>query len=571
MARIPDAFIDDLIARTDIVELIHSRVPLKRKGKEYTACCPFHDERTPSFTVSPSKQFYHCFGCGAHGSALRFLMDYERLEFRDAVEELAKRAGVEVPRETGQRNQAHDSQDLYGIMDEAARFFQRHLGQSSAAQQYLERRGVDARICEQFGLGCAPDGFHALRDALGNNPQRLNLLDRAGLLSKNDRGNTYDKFRDRLMFPIFDRRGRVIAFGGRVLKPDASPKYLNSPDTTLFHKGRELYGLWQVRQAQQQLTRLIVVEGYMDVIALFQHGLTQSVATLGTATTSEQAELLFRTAADVVFCFDGDRAGRAAAWKALEAVLPRLRDGRQAMFLFLPEGEDPDTLIRQEGAAGFEARLNAATPLSQYFFDHLGEGVQLSSIDGRARLVERAKPLLAHIPDGAFADLMQQRLAQLSGLSAQRLPAPPPRRVPRVSAAPAPKRSLVRSVISLLLQQPSLALEAPPPYRFAALRQPGVALLVELMELIHTRPEISTGILLEAFAGHKNVEALQTLAAITLPGERAQWQMEFRDAIAQLERQTLHQRISELRERQASLDADEKTELRELLHAIARG
>jgi len=571
MARIPDAFIDDLIARTDIVELIHARVPLKRKGKEYTACCPFHDERTPSFTVSPSKQFYHCFGCGAHGSALRFLMEYDRLEFLDAVEELAKRAGVEVPRETGQRHQHHDSQDLFGILDEAARFFQRQLAQHTAAQAYLDRRGVDATIREQFGLGCAPDGFHALREALGTSPQRLNLLDRAGLLSKNDRGHVYDKFRDRLMFPILDRRGRVIAFGGRVLKPDASPKYLNSPETTLFHKGRELYGLWQVRQAQQQIQRLIVVEGYMDVMALFQHGLPQAVATLGTATTPDQAELLFRTAPDVVFCFDGDRAGRAAAWKALEAVLPRLRDGRQAMFLFLPEGEDPDTLIRQEGAAGFEARIREATPLSQYFFDQLGEGVQLSSIDGRARLMERARPLIAHIPEGAFADLMQQRLAELSGLSAQRPPVPPPWRVSRSVRTPAPKRSLVRGAIALLLQDPSLALRVAPPYRFAALRQPGTALLIELLDLIHTRPDIRTGALLDAFAEHPDAPALRKLAAMSLPGESAQWQAEFQDAIVQLNRQTLHQRIAELRERQADLDADEKAQLRELLQAIARG
>jgi len=566
MARIPDAFIDELIARTDIVELIHARVPLKRKGKEYTACCPFHDERTPSFTVSPNKQFYHCFGCGAHGNALRFLMDYERLEFLDAIEELAKRAGLEVPRETGQRNQTHDSQDVYGILDEAARFFRQHLRQSAAAQQYLDRRGIDAGIGEQFGLGCAPDGFHALRDALGTSPQRLNLLDRAGLLSKNDRGNIYDKFRDRLMFPIHDRRGRVIAFGGRVLKADANPKYLNSPETALFHKGRELYGLWQVRQ--QQAKRLIVVEGYMDVIALFQHGLTQAVATLGTATTSDQAELLFRNAPDVVFCFDGDRAGRAAAWKALEAVLPRLRDGRQAMFLFLPEGEDPDSLIRLEGAAGFEARLNTATPLSQYFFDQLSEGVQLSALDGRARLAERARPLLDKLPDGAFSELMQQRLAELTGLSAQRSPAPPPRKVSRARPTPAPKRSLVRSAIALLLQQPSLALALEPPYPFASLRQPGITLLIELIELVHTRPDIRTGALLEAFADRDETPALQKLAVTLLPGEAAQWQAEFLDAITQLNRQTLQQRIIELRERQPALGAAEKTELRDLLQAL---
>jgi len=568
MARIPDAFIDDLIARTDIVELINARVPLKRKGREYTACCPFHDERTPSFTVSPSKQFYHCFGCGAHGSALRFLMEYDRLEFLDAVEELAKRAGVEVPRETRQQHQSHDNQALYTIMDEAAQFFCRHLAGNATVQQYLERRGVDTQICAQFGLGYAPDHFHALRDALGTSPQRLNLMERAGLLSKNDRGHTYDKFRDRLMFPIHDRRGRVIAFGGRVLTADANPKYLNSPETTLFHKGRELYGLWQVHQARQRAERLIVVEGYMDVIALFQHGLPQAAATLGTATTSDQAELLFRNAADVVFCFDGDRAGRAAAWKALQAVLPQLRDGRQAMFLFLPEGDDPDSLIRREGTAGFEARLREATPLSQYFFDHLREGVQLSSLDGRARLMEHARPLLAQIPDGAFLDLMQQHLAELTGLSTQRVP--PPRPVMRSRAAtPTPKLSLVRSAIALLLQQPALALSLTPPYLFAALQQPGVPLLIELIELVHARPDISVGALLDAFSGRAEAGPLQKLAAITRPGERAQWQLEFQDAVGQLERQTRQQRIAELQARQPALEAAEKAELRALLQTLS--
>jgi len=568
MARIPDAFIDDLIARIDIVELINERLPLKRKGREYSACCPFHDERTPSFTVSPSKQFYHCFGCGAHGSALRFLMEYDRLEFLDAVEELAKRAGVEIPRDTHLHHQNHDNQDLFEILDEATRFFQHHLNQNTAAQQYLERRGVDASIREQFALGCAPEGFEALRNALGSSPQRLRLLARAGLLSKSDHGHTYDKFRGRLMFPIPDRRGRVIAFGGRILKPDGNPKYLNSPETPLFHKGRELYGLWQVRQAQKQIHRLIVVEGYMDVIALFQHGLAQAVATLGTATTSDQAELMFRNAHDVTFCFDGDRAGRAAAWKALEAILPSLRDGRQAMFLFLPEGEDPDTLIRQEGAAGFEARLQAATPLPQYFLDHLSKGVRLTSVNGRARLMERAQPLLNKIPDGAFADLMQQRLAELTGLSTQHTPPPPPRRILRPPATPAPKRSLVRSAIALLLQQPALALSLKPPYLFAKLRQPGITLLLELIEFIHTRPDIRTGALLEAFASHDQSQALQKLAVTLLPGEAAQWQIEFLDAIAQLNRQTLQQRIDELRIRQSALEASEKSELRELLLAL---
>ena len=277
MARIPDAFIDDLLARTDIVELVGSRVPLKRQGKEYASRCPFHDERSASFTVSPTKQFYHCFGCGAHGTAISFLMNYDRLEFLDAVDELAKRAGMEVPRDTQQRNATPDSVDQYAALDAAAKFFQKQLAISDKARGYFDRRGVDDAIRTQFGLGYAPDGFSALRDALGTDPQRMALLERVGLFSKNDKSHIYDKFRDRVMFPIHDRRGRTIAFGGRVLDPEDSPKYLNSPETPLFHKGRELYGLWQVRQTNSRIERLIVVEGYMDVIALFQHGITQAV------------------------------------------------------------------------------------------------------------------------------------------------------------------------------------------------------------------------------------------------------------------------------------------------------
>ncbi|MBS0460876.1 MAG: DNA primase, partial [Proteobacteria bacterium] len=344
MARIPDAFIDDLLARTDIVELIGARVPLKRQGHEYAARCPFHDERSPSFTVSPNKQFYHCFGCGAHGTAIAFLMNYDRLEFLDAVEELAKRAGVEVPREARRSGGGGDATDLYDMLEAAAQFFRRQLQDTPVAQDYLRQRGVDTDCRQRFGIGYAPDAWDALKNALGTDERRLRLLEAAGLFSKGDSGRVYDKFRKRIMFPIHDRRGRVIAFGGRVTSKDDSPKYLNSPETSLFHKGRELYGLWQVRQAHSKIERLIVVEGYMDVVALFQYGVTQAVATLGTATTPEHAELLFRNAPDVVFCFDGDKAGRGAAWKALEAALPRMRDGRQAFFLFLPEGEDPDSI-----------------------------------------------------------------------------------------------------------------------------------------------------------------------------------------------------------------------------------
>lgn len=571
MARIPDAFIDDLLARTDIVELIGTRVPLKRQGREYSARCPFHDERSPSFTVSPTKQFYHCFGCGAHGTAISFLMNYDRLEFLDAVDELAKRVGMEVPRDTQQRNANPDSVDMYAALEAADQFFRRQLAATPKALEYFARRGVSEAVRAQFGLGYAPDGFSALRDALGTDPRRMKLLERVGLFSKNDKGHIYDKFRDRVMFPIHDRRGRTIAFGGRVLQKDDGPKYLNSPETPLFHKGRELYGLWQVRQANQKIARLIVVEGYMDVIALFQHGIAQAVATLGTATTPDHAELLFRNAPDVYFCFDGDAAGRRAATRAMESVLPRMKDGRQAFFLFLPDGEDPDSLVRAEGEAGFDARLAQATPLSQFFFDELAQDVNLSTLDGKARLAERAKPLLAQIPDGAFADLMQQRLTEITGVGAARAGAPAqppaPTRVQRPMPANTQKRSLVRGAIALLLQRPALALSTQPPYPFAGLQQPGVPLLAELMDLVHARPDLTTGALLEHFAEREEGVALQKLAMLDMPGEETTWQTEFHDAVVQLEKQTLQQRIDALqaKQREAGLDDDDKTELRALL------
>ncbi len=570
MARIPDAFIDDLLARTDIVEVIGTRVPLKRQGKEYSARCPFHDERSPSFTVSQTKQFYHCFGCGAHGTAISFLMNYDRLEFLDAVDELAKRVGMEVPKDAIKRNDNDDSREMYAALEAAAKFFQRQLQASDTARAYLDRRGVDEDIRTQFSIGYAPDGFSALKDALGTDERRTKLLDKTGMLSKNDSGRVYDKFRDRVMFPIHDRRGRVIAFGGRVLEKDDGPKYLNSPETPLFHKGRELYGLWQVRQANQKIERLVVVEGYMDVVSLFQYGVTQAVATLGTATTPDHAELLFRNSPDVYFCFDGDAAGQRAAWKALESVLPRMKDGRQAFFLFLPDGEDPDSIVRSEGAAGFDARLRQATPLSQFFFDELGKDVNLTSLDGKARLAERAKPLLTQIPDGAFGDLMRQRLGEITGVGVPQQAALPSKPKP-ISRLPAStqKRSLVRAAISVLLQQPSLGLSLEPPYGFKDLKQPGVELLVELLSLVHARPEITTGALLQHFAERDELSALQKLASQVLPGNDTTWRMELLDAVVQLEKQTVEQRIEELqaKSRDIGLDDADKYELRALLQA----
>jgi DNA primase len=541
VSRIPDAFIDELLARTDIVELIGARVALKRQGREFSARCPFHDERSPSFTVSPNKQFYHCFGCGAHGSAIKFLMEYDRLEFLDAVEELARRAGMEVPRETRQRNEQGDFAALIDTCEQAARFFRAQLAATPRAQDYVRRRGLNAETVERFAIGYAPAGWDALKNALGTDRSQLERLDKVGLLSKSDSGKVYDKFRDRLVFPIHDRRGRVIAFGGRVLEKDDGPKYLNSPETPLFHKGRELYGLWQVRQAHAKIPQLVVVEGYMDVVALFQVGVTTAVATLGTATTPDHAELLFRNAPDVYFCFDGDRAGRGAAWKALESVLPRLRDGRQAHFLFLPEGDDPDSLVRREGAAGFAAQLKRAVPLSEFFFAEMSREIELGSLDGKARLAERCRPLLAQIPDGAFRDLMAQRLAELSGVglaaAAQKAPATA---APRAGGG-APRGSLVRTAIALLLQRPALVDQVPESLPFAHLQQRGVGLLIELIELIRSRPGITMPAVLEHFEGREEQAALEKLAMADLLTDPAEWGPEIVGALLRLELDALRQ------------------------------
>jgi DNA primase len=577
MARIPDRFIDDLLARVDIVEVIESRVPLKRAGRDYTARCPFHDERSPSFSVSPTKQFYHCFGCGAHGSAIKFLMEYDRLEFVDAVEDLAARVGLQVPYEGGVARGPQDQfAELYEVLDASARFFQKQLPGSEKCRRYLEKRGLDAAMIQRFGLGYAPDSWDAIKHAVGTTEARLKALDKSGMLSSNDKGGSYDKFRDRLMFPIQDRRGRIIAFGGRVMGEADGPKYLNSPETPLFHKGRELFALHQVRQSHSKIPRLIVVEGYMDVISLFQFGITQAVATLGTATTKDHAELLFRNSADVYFCFDGDKAGRSAAWRAVESVLPRMKDGRQAFFLFLPEGEDPDTLVRKEGAEGLEARLKDATALSEFFFAELAKDVDLRGLEGKARLAERAKPLLAQIPDGAFRDLMQQSLADRTGMQrpTQAVAAQhtgPVGRAPH--SKPPAQRSVVRAAVALLVQKPEIATALEPPYLFGTLRQPGIPLLMELISLCRARPEMNTATLLQQFEGREEYEPLAKLALVDFPSAPEHWRIEFVDACEQLNRQTLQQRIDELLAKQDSgfpLSAAEKSELREALSVKAR-
>lgn len=421
---IAQSFIDDLLNRSDIVEVVSSRVQLKKSGKNYTACCPFHQEKTPSFTVSQEKQFYYCFGCGAGGNALGFIMDHDHLEFPEAVEELASRAGVKVEREASSGGPRQPRQPanspLYDLLSAASDYYRgalRNHPQRDAAVNYLKQRGVSGIIARDFALGFAPPGWDNLSKQLGGDNLQQQALIEAGLLVENaETKRRYDRFRDRIMFPIHDSRGRIVGFGGRVLGDD-KPKYLNSPETAVFHKGQELYGLYEARKHNRQLSEIIVVEGYMDVIALAQQGLRNAVATLGTATSEEHIKRLFRVVPNILFCFDGDNAGRKAAWRALEATLGNLKDGLQARFLFVPEGEDPDSLIRSEGLEAFQARIaQQAVPLTAYFFTHLSETINLDSLEGKAHLATLAAPLLERIPGVNLRALMQQKLARITDL-----------------------------------------------------------------------------------------------------------------------------------------------------------
>ena len=436
MARIPQKFIDDLLDRVDIVEVIDRRVKLKKTGKNFSACCPFHDEKTPSFSVNPGKQFYYCFGCGAGGNALGFLMDYERLEFPEAVESLAQTVGLQVPKEElrpGQTPPQDTNRPILEQLEQATRFYEHSLRKHSEAKRavaYLKGRGLSGEIARAFRVGFAPPGWDNLLQTADNDAQQIKRLTDGGMLVTNDRGRTYDRFRDRIVFPILDARGRVIAFGGRVLGDD-KPKYLNSPETPVFHKSRELYGLYQARKSERSLNRIVVVEGYMDVIALAQYGIGYAVATLGTATSEAHMERLFRHVPEVVFCFDGDEAGRKAAFRALESTLPVMQDGRQARFLFLPDGEDPDSLVRARGSDHLEHLFASATPLENFLFDWVAQDLDISTLDGRARFSKQAAPYVHLIPEGVFKTLMYQSLADRTGIdidSLKRLQAPEPDR-----------------------------------------------------------------------------------------------------------------------------------------------
>ena len=512
---IPQHFIDELLARADIVDIIGRRIPLKKAGREFQACCPFHTEKTPSFTVSPTKQFYHCFGCGAHGSALGFMMEYDRLSFPEAVEELATSMGLEVPREAG-FEQGPDHRPLYEMLDRAASYFSQQLRQHPQAPQavdYLRGRGLSGEIAAGFRIGYAPPGWDNLLQALGDDENRIRLLRDTGLITEQD-GKRYDRLRDRIIFPIRDARGRVLGFGGRLLG-DGKPKYLNSPETPVFHKGRELYGLYEARQADAHPARLLVVEGYMDVVALAQFGIDNAVATLGTATTNDHLEKLYRVTPELVFCFDGDRAGRDAAWKALNTVLPLLREGRQARFLFLPDGEDPDSLVRRIGSESMQAEIARSLPLSEFLFDKLAEQVDMSSLDGRARLGELARPLLDKLPPGMFRDMMQQALHERIGLAATATK-------PKTGGGPRPRilrpqGSIppVRRAVALLVQHPELA-ELDLPAGWEQLESPGIELLRKLIDAARAQPGIHSGALVERWQDATTRKHLAKLAVLDL-------------------------------------------------------
>ena len=604
--RIPQPFIDEVVARSDIVEIIGARVPLKKSGREYKACCPFHNEKSPSFWVSPEKQFYHCFGCGAHGTAVGFLMQYEKLGFLDAIADLAQRAGLELPREA-QAPQEPGGIDLYQVMAGASRFFEQNAKDSERAQAYLGKRAIDAATCAKFALGFAPDSWNALLNRFGATDEERRRLLQAGLIIERDAraGQStgfYDRFRDRLMFPIRDARGRVLGFGGRIID-QGEPKYLNSPETPLFHKGRELYGIYEARQARSDFKRLLIVEGYMDVVRLHQSGVTYAVATLGTATTQEHLNKIFRLTSELVFCFDGDRAGLQAAWRALENALPFARDGRELKFMFLPEGHDPDTLIAAQGAEGFEEHLKRAVPLSEYLVRQLTEQVDLENIDGRAKLAALAAPLFKRLPDGVYRELLLDRLAAQIRMPAAKLkehleaagressPAGAAGRGPAAQRGPsasreqarteptAPKRSrmsagrgsLLSQAIALVLHHPAAARSVSGWTELAQCDLPGINVLTELLEQAAGMEQPSTAMLLERWRDRPEYGRLSELAAAagmvdTAGGAAQELQMAVQKLTASV---GPGRRVNELlrKAQEMGLNYDEKAELSSLLKA----
>ena len=553
--RIPEQFIADLLARVDIIELVEGYMPLRKAGKDFQGLCPFHGEKTPSFTVSRDKQFFHCFGCGAHGSAIGFLMKHRNLEFVEAVEELAGVAGMEVPREAGGVQRPSGTRDLFGILEQARAFFEaqlRHSSEREVAVNYFKKRGLSGEIAKTFRLGFAPSGWRNLLDTLTANGITDEQMERAGLAIKRERGGYYDRFRERVMFPIHDRRGRVIGFGGRVIDT-GEPKYLNSPETEVFHKGRELYGLHEALAADRKLGSLLVVEGYMDVVALHQFGLPNAVATLGTAVTREHLDLLFRQVPEVVFCFDGDTAGKRAAWRTLENALPLVEGNRAVRFAFLPEGQDPDSAVREFGPQGF---LKAARQfgLADYLLDTLKLEVDLATGDGRARLVELAKPYLNQIPSQSHRASAVRTLADLSkfdedlirrelGLTANR--ANVPRRAPVLNRFTS--RSLEEQALAMLLQLPALASQLDAELATFCRQELRDGLLLEVWTAIQAQPPASTAALLERWRDHPLEAQLAGLATLDLGIPDSAFESEFAGALARLRSKAEEQRFARIK------------------------
>ena len=581
--RIPQQFIDDLINRADIVDVVDSRVALKKRGKEHVACCPFHNEKSPSFTVSQSKQFYHCFGCGAHGTALGFIMEYERLDFVDAVEALAAEYHIEVPREqSGFERPQDDKRPLYDVLDKAADSYATELKKTPRAVDYLKNRGLSGEIAKDFQLGYAPDSWDFILAQHAKTDDGKAACLKSGLSIEKNPQKHYDRFRDRIMFPIRDRRGRCIGFGGRILDK-GEPKYLNSPETPVFHKGEELYGLYEARQSVKDLTRIVIVEGYMDVVALAQHGIKYAVATLGTATSTSQISKLFRVVPELIFCYDGDAAGKKAAWRALENSLSVIRDGVQARFLFLPDGEDPDTLVRQEGQQAFEQRLDKATPLSDFLLQHIAEPLDITSSDGRARLSEQAKPLISKIQDGVFKDLLMNDLSNMIGISSSNLQQHMPQ---DEQSAQAQYESLqqqqqksvlkkhqvsmtpTRLIIALMLQNPEMATQFEIPQLVRNSDMPGLPLLIKLFDTVIQTAASNPSVLLERWRDTKDEAVLTRLLQWDIPGaEKSADQLKLiNDAFTNLTQKIRETRMQELlnKSRIETLNEAEKLELSEL-------
>jgi DNA primase len=528
--KIPRDFIDDLLSRTDVVDIVDSRVKLKKAGKNYQACCPFHNEKSPSFTVSQEKQFYHCFGCGAHGNAISFMMEFDRLEFVEAIEELARFHGLEVPREKGSRPAMSEEKkqqqlDDYSLMDQVARFFQQQLRQNSNSEKainYLKQRGLSGDIVKQWEIGYAPDSWDALLNTFGKSPDKVKQLIDLKLVNQNDQGRRYDFFRDRIMFPIRDKRGRVVGFGGRVLD-DGGPKYLNSPETRIFHKGSELFGFYHARQQNRQLDTVVIVEGYMDVVALSQFDINIATAALGTATTPEHIQMLVRATSHIVCCYDGDRAGREAAWRALENALPALKDGVRLSFLFLPDGEDPDTMVRQVGKEAFMTMLDSAMPLSRFFFENLLKTHNVGTPEGKRALKNAALPLIEGVLGDDQKQMLLEELAKHTGeydrfklqqdISKANNAGRKPGYSPNLNQVGKTRLSPLRMLIRLLLDMPSLATRCQEvqPGVFAGSQAAGMDLLLAVHQYSTQHPHATTAQLVENFRDHPHSPTIAKL------------------------------------------------------------